>query len=160
MSDEFPEHPGELSTYALNHSIEVLERILADHPDEDARRALSVIRMVAPYPRMVPWYGAHMRVPERSDSVPLGTVLRNAFEALGDDVDALGEGGRVLNTRKSWFTQLYADAWLQGKRDYYDFLDHLNDPAGWEEKDRAARLSAEQAAAEYRHISTFLRERP
>lgn len=157
---EFPENPGELSAYALDHSIEALSEALRDHPDPDVAKALAVIRFVAHYPRQAPWYGVHVKLPDRDDSVTVGTILYNAFEAVGDDVDALGEGGRVLNTRKSWFTQMYAQAWRQGKIDYYDFLDHLIDPVRWEKEDREGRLTSAQADAEYARISRFLRERP
>jgi hypothetical protein len=160
VSFEFPERAGELSTYALNKSVELLSEALKDHPDEDVRKALAVIRLVAPYPRQVPWYGATMRLPGRNDSVPLGTVLRNAFESVGDDVDALYEDGRVVTTQRNWFTQRYLSAWRQGKRDYYDYLDHFSDPLRWEAEDREKRLSDEQAAAEHQRIAGFLRSAP
>ncbi|MCW2929916.1 MAG: hypothetical protein JWM19_878 [Actinomycetia bacterium] len=155
-SPEFPERPGDLSTYALNHAIGLLSDELKDHPNEDLRRALAVIRLVAPMRRQVPWYGAAMAIPGRTDSVQLGTVIRNAFEALGDDVDVLGEGGVVLNNHRSWFAQFYAPAWHQGKRDYDDFLDHLFDPVRHEEEDERNRLSHAQAGAMYAQVKDYL----
>jgi hypothetical protein len=144
MSREVPEHIGELSRYAMQEALDKVDRALADAP-EDVRAALSVIRLVENMPRQVPWYGASVLLPD-GDSVSVGTVLRNAFEAVGDSADDPPKGG------DHWFTRRYRPAWQWSKREYNDFLLHLLDPERWERE----RLSAERAALIRRQAAGYL----
>jgi hypothetical protein len=127
-----------MSRYAMQQALGKVDRALADAP-EDVRAALSVIRLVENMPRRVPWYGVPVPTPE-GDSVSVGTVLRNAFEAVGDWADDPPKAG------DHWFTQRYRPIWQQGERDYDDFLTHLTDPVRWEQECAEGRLSAERAA--------------
>jgi hypothetical protein len=141
VTREVPEHLGELSTWALQEAIDKVDNALADAPDE-IRAAVSVIRLVTNMPRQAPWYG--VSIDREDSSVTVGVMMRNAFEALGDWVDALGSGGRIVTKTDHWFTRLYAETWRRGKREYNDYLDHLLDPVQWENK---RQISAERAAA-------------
>jgi hypothetical protein len=147
VSFEVPEHIGELSTWAFEEALGKIDAALADAPD-DVRAAISVIRLVSGMPRQAPWYGVHMPTPE-GDTVSMGTVLGNAFEAVGDWPWA--------EPRKTehWFTRRHYPAWRQGRRDYHDYLDHLFDPGGWETR----HITAEQAAEYRRDVARYLREK-
>lgn len=144
MSFEVPEHIGELSTWAFDAALGKIDRALADAPD-DVRAAISVIRLVSGMPRCMPWYGVSMPTPE-GDTVSMGRVLGNAFEAVGD--------WPWTEPRKTehYFTCRHYPAWRQGRRDYNDYLDHLLDPAGWE----ARRFTAEQAAEARAQVARYL----
>jgi hypothetical protein len=144
MSHEVPQHIGELSTRAFDDALDVIDDALEDAPD-DVRAALSVIRLVSGMPRQAPWYGVSMPVPE-GGTVSVGTVLGNAFEAVGD--------WPWSEPRKTdhWFTRRHYPAWCQGRRDYDDYLRHLLDPGGWEVKRLTAELAAEQRAQIYRYF--------
>jgi hypothetical protein len=144
MSLDVPEHIGELSRYAMQQ---------ADAP-EDVRAALSVIRLVENMPRRVPWFGASIPTPE-GDSVHAGTVMRCAFEALGDWIDGPTDQG--LETKADhWFTKRWLTTWRQGHRDYDDYLTHLTDPARWEQESVETRLTAERAASYHEQAARYL----
>jgi hypothetical protein len=152
MSLEVPQNIGELSNYAFEEALGKVDRALADAP-EDVRAAIGVIRLVSSVPRRAPWYGIPMD-PDDS-SVTVGVVLRNAFEALGDQIDY--PTNRGLETRATHpFTQRNLPRWRAGKREYNEYLDHLTDPLGFEGR----RLSDEQAAARRREITGYLRGEP
>lgn len=149
MSLEVPQNIGELSNYAFDEALAKIDRALADAP-EDVRAAIGVVRLVSSVPRAAPWYGVPMD-PDDS-SVTVGVVLRNAFEALGDAIDY--PTARGLETRaRHWFTQRNLPRWREGKREYNDYLDHLMDPLGFEQK---RRISAEQAAGTRRRVTDYL----
>jgi hypothetical protein len=156
VSFEWPDEIGELSRWALDHAIETLEKA---HKGEegDAQKALSVIRLVARMPRSSPWWG--QIIDPRDSSVDVGVMMRNAFEAVGDDVDALCEGGEIRNTAKNWFTQLYVARWREGKREYYDFLGHLADPERWEAEEKKRPMTSAEAETAYGHVAGILRAR-
>ena len=143
MSDEFPENIGELSRYALEQAIERVDRALAGAPEE-IRKSVAVIKLVTGMPRRVPWYGVTMPTPE-GDSVALGTVLGNAFEAVGDRPWSAPVKTDHYFTRRHWA------AWRQGRRDYDDYLDHLLDPLRWEQDGK--RLTDEEAALAAQHAA-------
>jgi hypothetical protein len=155
MSREFPEHIDELSRYALEEAIGTVSRYAAGGPEE-VRRAAAVIRLVTGVPRRVPWYG--VPVDPEDNSVTAGVMMRNAFEAVGDWVDALSSGGKTTTKADHWFTKMYLGLWRAGKRDYNDFLDHLTDPLRWEAEQAERRLSAEQAAQAYAQITEISRQ--
>lgn len=161
MSDEWPTHIGELSAWSLNHAIETLEKTIGSHDNaglpNDAQKALAVIRLVAKMPRACPWWG--QVIDSNDSSVHVGVMMRNAFEALGEDIDESSSEG-LIGRPKSWFTQLYLPRWTEGRRRYYDFLDHLLDPVHWEEEYERKRLSDEQAAAERARMAHVFRKRP
>jgi hypothetical protein len=157
MSRDVPEHIGELSRYALQQAIDRVDRELRDAPQE-VRDAVSVIRLVVSIPRRVPWYGA--TIDTEDSSITVGVVMRNAFEAVGDSIDAPTDRGPETRA-DHWFTQMYLPRWRQGKRDYGDYLSHLTDPARFERECAERRLSAEQAAAIRRSAMDWLaREAP
>lgn len=148
MSFEVPQNIGELSNYAFDEALAKVDRALAGAPEE-IREAISVIRLVSSVPRRTPWYGMPMD-PDDS-SVTVGVVLRNAFEALGDDIDYPADRG--LETRaRHWFTQRNLPRWRQGKREYDDYLDHLTDPIRFEQR----KLSDEQAASSRQAVLDYL----
>jgi hypothetical protein len=154
VSFEWPDEIGELSRWALDHAIETLEKA-HEGEDGDVRKALSVIRLVARMPRSSPWWG---QIIDPSDSsVDVGVMMRNAFEAVGDDVDALCQGGEIRNTANSWFTRLYVARWREGKRQYYDFLDHLTDPERWEAEEKKRLMTAAEAEAAYGRAAGILK---
>lgn len=152
---EFPTRAGDLSTYAIDHAIDTLRKECGGQ-SELVDKALATISLLIGRPRSGPWYGAMMKLSDR-DHVEMGTVLRNAFEALGDGVDVLVEGGGIKTLASSWFTQHYAEPWRQGKKDYYDWLRMMDDPLAYEREQEAARMTAEQAEAEYARVNAFLR---
>lgn len=161
MSREWPERIGELSVRALDDAIGVLEKAVASHNNADvldeAHKALAVVRLVARMPRAAPWWG--QTIDREDSSVTVGVMMRNFFEALGDSIDYPTERG--LETRADhWFTRMYLPRWRRGRREYYDFLGHLMDPLLWEEDQKRALMSREQAEAERRHIAEILRSRP
>jgi hypothetical protein len=149
MSREFPEHIDELSRYALEEAVGTVSRYTADGPEE-VRRAAAVIRLVTGIPRRVPWYG--VCVDPEDSSVTAGVMMRNAFEAVGDYVDAVVEGGARKTKADHWFTKMYLGLWRAGKRDYHDFLDHLTDPLRWEAEQAEKRMAREEAGMLYRQL--------
>jgi hypothetical protein len=152
MSRDVPEHIGELSRYALQQAIDRVDRELAGAPQE-LRDAVSVIRLVTDVPRRAPWYGAI--IDSEDSSVSVGVMMRNAFEAVGDSIDAPTDRG--LETHADhWFTKLYLSRWRRGRREYRDYLEHLTDPARFERECAERRLSAEQAAAIHRSAVDWL----
>jgi hypothetical protein len=150
VSFEWPDEFGELSVWALDHAIETLEKA-HEGEEGDVKKALAVIRLVARMPRSSPWWG---QIIDPSDSsVNVGVMMRNAFEAVGDDVDALCQGGEIRSTANSWFTQLYVARWREGKRQYYDFLDHLSDPLQWERDQQRKIMADGEAETAYRRLN-------
>jgi len=87
----------------------------------DLLNEMRIIRMVGM--RQTPWWGAG--IDHGDSSVTVGVMMRNAFEAVGDFVDAPTAEG--LQAKAShWFTKLYLPRWRQGKKEYYDWLDTLD----------------------------------
>lgn len=152
---EFPTRAGDLSTYAVDHAIETLRNECGGQ-SELVDKALATISLLIGRPRSGPWYGALVRTPE-GDCVEMGVVLRNAFEALGDAVDVVCEGGERKTFASSWFTQRWAEPFRQGKKDYYNWLRMMDDPLAYQREQEKIRMTAEQAEAEYARIHGYLR---
>lgn len=125
-----PDGLGDLSTYMLNKAIEHLDGVLRD-ADEETRKAVEIVKLVARVPRRSPWYGAPMD-PEDS-SVTVGVVLSNLLDMLPH------ERGYVARVRQRL---------EQGRRAYYDYLDHLFDPVRHAQEE-ATRLTEQQAQAQH-----------
>lgn len=157
---EWPTRLGDLSAYALDEAVKAVGTFVersGESPERDnAIRAMATIRLVARMPRSAPWYG---EIIDPSDSsVHVGIMMRNAFEALGEDIDEIAEKG-LISRPKNWFTRFYLPRWLEGRRRYYDFLEHLFDAPRWEAEYERRRLSDEQAARERALLAYAVRER-
>jgi hypothetical protein len=154
MSREVPENIGELSTWAMQQALDRIGHYLIDsNAPQELLDALSVVRLVEGMPRQAPWWGVSVPTPE-GDTVSVGTLLRNAFEALGDHIDYPTREG--LQTRaEHYFTRRHLPAWRAGRRAYNDYLDHLLDPQEWE-RGQAKRLEAAEADRIRDHAMTYL----
>lgn len=137
MTNDIPRNVGELSRYAMQEALDKIDRYLANAPQE-LRDAISVVRLVEGMPRQAPWFGVQVPTPE-GDSVAVGTLLGNAFEALGD-----WAWWGPVKTEHS-FTQRWYGPWVKGRTAYNDFLDHLTEPQAWERGQAEARLAHEDA---------------
>lgn len=153
---EWPTAIGELSRHMMDKAIETLEAELSASTSADVRSALAVIRLIARTPAATPWWG--QVIDPRDSSVHVGVMMRNAFEALGEDIGLSDQG--LVSEPKSWFTRLYLDRWVRGRREYYDFLDHLTDPARWEADQARALIDRGTYEAGMAHVREIARERP
>lgn len=152
-----PENLGELSNYAFDEAVRTLDRHLAGAPDE-VRAALAVVRLVSGVPRRSPWYGIPIH-PDDS-SVTVGVALRNAFEAVGDWVDALGEGGQRVTKADHWFTKMYMGIWREGRAAWYDYLDHFTDPLDYERRYTVRHLEHAEYEAAMQRLAVSMRNLP
>ena len=151
MSHEFPENIGELSRYSLEKAIERVDQALADAPEE-IRKSVAVIKLITGTPRRAPWYGVTMPTPE-GDTVSMGRVLGNAFEAVGDW--PWSEPRKL----EHYFTRRHYPQWVAGRREYDDYLDHLLDPLRWEQELAEKRMTDEEAAIAAQRAAGYLGRR-
>jgi hypothetical protein len=91
--------------------------------DPDLLNEMRIIRMVGMH--QTPWWGAV--IDPGDSSVTVGVMMRNAFEVVGDYVDAPTEAG-PLTKASHWFTEMYLPRWRQGKKEYLEWLDALSLP--------------------------------
>ena len=154
---EWPTTIGELSRYMMDEAVRTLETELsAGTSSDDARAALAVIRLIARTPAETPWWG--QVIDPRDSSVHVGVMMRNAFEALGEDIGLSDQG--LVGQPRHWFTKLYLGRWVQGRREYYDFLDHFISPVKWEEEQKRPLMDRQAYEAGMAHLRDIARERP
>lgn len=119
-SEENPRDFWELSRARYEQALAYVEAVLPCADDPGALNEMRIIRMVGLH--RAPWWGA--AVDPADSSVTVGVMMQNAFEAVGDYVDAPTAEG--LKTRAShWFTRRYLPRWRQGQREYLEWLDTL-----------------------------------
>lgn len=115
-----PKDIQELSRHRYEQALNAVEAHLRGDPlseGTDVLNEMRIVRMVGC--NRVPWWG--MCVDPEDTSVTVGVMMRNAFEALGDDVHVNGEGPPP----RHWFTKLYVRRWRTGRRQYLEWLDTL-----------------------------------
>jgi hypothetical protein len=120
-----PRDVWELSRARYEEALARIEAALLASPSvgTDLLNEMRIIRMVGMH--QTPWWGA--AIDHEDSSVTVGVMMRNAFEAVGDFVDAPTAEG--LQTKVShWFTKLYLPRWRRGKKAYYEWLDTLSLP--------------------------------
>lgn len=127
MSNDDREHPQslrELSRYRLNEAHGALASYLAesDAPAE-VREELRIARLITdPGIAQRSWYG--ISIDPEDTSVTVGVMMRNAFEAVGDYIDAPTNRGPETRADHR-FTKLYLARWRAGKRAYDEYLSQV-----------------------------------
>jgi hypothetical protein len=115
-----PQDIGELSRARLAGALRRLERAVQSDPrgtDPLMLNEIRVIRLVLGFDQRLRWYGAI--VDPDDSSVTAGVMMRNAFEAVGDQID------EPPAKWKHWLTRMYGPLWHRGRREYRDYLDTL-----------------------------------
>jgi hypothetical protein len=120
MADETdnPQSTWDLSRHRYQEALDRVEAGLRGDPvpgGVDLFNEMRIIRLVSMH--RAPWYGAS--VDHEDNSVTVGVMMRNAFEALGEFID---EPNPKIG---HWFTRRYLPLWRQGKREYLEWLDTL-----------------------------------
>lgn len=141
MSDQVPTHIGELSTHRLDQAVDAVDAALrAAGAPQAALDEVAIIRLVTRVPRATPWYG--VQVKPGDSSVTAGVLLRNAVYAY-EKAGQPGEAARLAQLIE------------HGKRDYYEYLDRLLEPA---EAQRLDAARADRMAFEARMARDYFRQ--
>lgn len=123
MSWDNPADAYELSRARYEQALATVETALTvgwSLGDPDLLNEMRIIRMVGM--NRAPWWG--QGIDSEDSSVTVGVMMRNAFEAVGDNIDYPTDQG-LKTDAGHWLTRRYLPLWRQGKREYQEWLDTL-----------------------------------
>lgn len=124
MSDDNPRDVWDLSQHRYHLALDRVET--ACRADDESRdyllNEMRIVRMVSLH--RAPWWGE--AVDPDDSSVTVGVMMRNAFEAVGDDIDYDPTGEKLtVTSARHWLTRRYLPLWRRGKKEYSEWLDTL-----------------------------------
>jgi hypothetical protein len=121
---EYPRDSWDLCRARYEEALEKIEAHLSGGPvlltPAEVVNEMRIIRMATM--RKSPWFDRSID-PEDS-SVTVGSMMHNAFEALGDSAGYPTDQGLVVKA-DHWFTRRYLPLYQRGKREYDEWLDAL-----------------------------------